>query len=301
MTRHSFAATSFVLFFSLLIAGTQPARAQATPPPQPPSDPPTITDVTPMQDDDGALRPMEPDFSLVNLPTTLPLPVHGGNFHLTHRFNDNLVARNTDFGDHAGILFGLDSGANIGLEYRFGLLRHLQAVVQRTSISQTVQFSAKYDGWRQSATLPVSISAIVSIEGDHNFGATLHGAAKHFSPALGAVVSRTIAERVGLYAMPMWVHNTPGAAVRSRDTGILGLGARLRVMSSTYFLGEVTPRLGGYVLRDPEYGFGIEKRVGAHVFALTFTNNPGTTFRQIALGGNPRTLNLGFNLTRKFF
>ena len=101
--------------------------------------------------------------------------------------------------------------------------------------------------------------------------------------------------------MPMWVHNTPGQAVGNRDTGILGLGARLRLMPTTYLLGEVTPRIGGYVLRDPEYGFGIEKRVGAHVFALTFTNNPGTTFRQIALGGNPRTLNLGFNLTRKFF
>ncbi len=37
------------------------------------------------------------------------------------------------------------------------------------------------------------------------------------------------------------------------------------------------------------------------MFSLTFTNNPGTTFRQISSGGNPDTLNLGFNLTRKFF
>jgi hypothetical protein len=254
-----------------------------------------------MPDDDARLRRMEPDFSLINLPTTLPLPVHKGNFHLSHRFNDNLIARNTDLGDHAAVLFGLDSGANIGLEYRFGLLRHLQAIVQRTSISQTVQFSAKYDGWRQGINFPLSISPIVSIEGDRNFGASLRGDPKHFSPAVGAVFSRTFAERVGLYAMPMWVHNTPGAAVGTRDTGILGLGGRLRVGATNYFIGEVTPRLGGYVLRDPEFAFGIEKRVGAHVFALTFTNNPGTTFRQIALGGNPSTLNLGFNLTRKFF
>ena len=254
-----------------------------------------------MADDDGKLRPMEPDFSVINLPTTLPLPVHKGNFHMTHRFNDNLIARNSDVGDHASVLFGLDSGANIGLEYRFGIVRHLQAIVQRTSISQTVQFSAKYDGWRQGGGMPLSISPIVSIEGDRNFGASAGVAGKHFSPAVGAVVSRTIAERIGLYAMSMWVHNTPGAAVGNRDTGILGLGARLRLMSTTYFLGEVTPRIGGYVLRDPEFAFAIEKRVGAHVFALTFTNNPGTTFRQISLGGNPNTLNLGFNLTRKFF
>lgn len=252
-------------------------------------------------DDDARLRPMEPDYSLVNLPTTLPLPKHGGNFHLSHRFNDNLIASNTDFGDHASVLFGLDSGANIGLEYRFGILRHLEAIVQRTSISQTVQFSAKYDGWRQGGGMPVSISPIVSVEGDRNFGANTNGSPKHYSPAVGAVVSRTLAEHVALYAMPMWVHGTPGAAVPSEDTTMLGLGARLRLMPTTYVIGEVTPRLGGYVLRDPEYGFAIEKRVGAHVFALTFTNNPGTTFRQIALGGNPHTLNLGFNLTRKFF
>jgi hypothetical protein len=281
------------------------ARAQdpAQPPPPPPEQP-TITAATPAatpDDDDARLRPMEPDYSLVNLPTTLPLPVHAGNFHLSHRFNDNLIASNTDIGDHAAVLFGLDSGANIGLEYRFGVLRHLEAIIQRTSIGQTIQFSAKYDGWRQGGGMPVSISAIVSVEGERNFGANTNGEPKHYSPAVGAVISRTFAEHVALYAMPMWVHGTPGPSVPSEDTTIIGLGARLRVMPTTYLVGEVTPRVGGYVLRDPEFGFSLEKRVGAHVFALTFTNNPGTTFRQIALGGNPHTLNLGFNLTRKFF
>ena len=42
-------------------------------------------------DDDAKLRPLEPDYTLVNLPTTLPLPRHAGNFHLTHRFNENLA------------------------------------------------------------------------------------------------------------------------------------------------------------------------------------------------------------------
>ena len=85
------------------------------------------------------------------------------------------------------------------------------------------------------------------------------------------------------------------------DAGFIGLGARLRVSSTVNLLGEVSPRLGGLVIRDPQFAFAIEKRVGGHVFALTFTNNPGTTLRQISQGGNPSTLNLGFNLTRKFF
>jgi hypothetical protein len=64
---------------------------------------------------------------------------------------------------------------------------------------------------------------------------------------------------------------------------------------------EVTPRVSGYVIGDAEYGFGISKRVGGHVFDLTFTNGPGTTFAQLARGGFPGSLFLGFNLARKFF
>jgi hypothetical protein len=280
--------------FGVFVAG--PARAQdpaQPPPPPPPPEQPTIISATVGQaDDDARLRPMEPDYSLVNLPTTLPLPAHAGNFHLTHRFNENL--RHDDFSEQLQNLFGLDQGANIGLEFRYGIMRRLEAIVQRTSISRTIQFSGKYDGWRQSASMPLSISAVVSVEGDNNFR-------QHYAPAVGAVLSRTIAQHLAVYVMPMWVHDTAPATLDTQDSGIIGVGARVRIRPTTYVIGEVTPRVGGYVIRDPEYGFGIEKRVGAHVFALTFTNNPGTTFRQIALGGNPATLNLGFNLTRKFF
>src|SRR5262249_38545515 len=90
-------------------------------------------------DDDAAAQDLaEPDFVLVNLPTTLRLPAHGGNFHLSHRFNENL--RQDSFSDQVSNLFGLDQGANIGLEFRFGVMRHLEAVVQRTNLSRAIQF-----------------------------------------------------------------------------------------------------------------------------------------------------------------
>jgi len=65
-------------------------------------------------DDAAALDMTEPDFYVVNVPTTMRLPLHKSSFRLTHRFGSNL--RNGDFGDQAGNLFGLDSGAVIGLE-----------------------------------------------------------------------------------------------------------------------------------------------------------------------------------------
>src|SRR5581483_8083238 len=133
MSRQFSARVSFTCALALIIASfAAPARAQS-------------------DDDDAQLRPPEPDFVVINLPTTLPLPVHRGNFHPAHRFNESL--RQDSSSDQLQNLFGLDNGANIGLEFRFGVAKHLEAIVQRTSIGRTIQFSGKYDGWRQSASM----------------------------------------------------------------------------------------------------------------------------------------------------
>jgi len=65
--------------------------------------------------------------------------------------------------------------------------------------------------------------------------------------------------------------------------------------------GEVVVRADGYAPDKPAYGVSVEKRVGAHMFSLTFTNTFATTFAQLARGGAANTLYLGFNLGRKFF
>jgi len=242
--------------------------------------------------DDAAIDLAEPDFALVNLPTTLRLPARGGNFHLSHRFNENL--RNDSFADQASSLFGLDQGANIGLEFRYGVVRHLQAIVQRTSVSRTIQFSAKYDAWHQGHSLPLSISGVVSVEGDNNFR-------EHYAPAVGAVVSRTFAGRVAAYVAPVFVANTSTGDQSRRNTGFVGTGVNLRVLSTVYLVGEVSPRVGGLVIGDAAFSFAVEKRVGAHTFGLTLANGAATTYRQLSHGGVPQGLYLGFNLSRKFF
>ncbi len=243
-------------------------------------------------DEDAALVPTEPDFALVNLPTTLRLPRHKGSFRLTHRFQGNL--RSGSFGSQASSLFGLDTGAAIGFEYRFAVARHLQAAAYRTNIDRQTQFYAKYDPVSQSGGIPVSLSALVSIEGANNFR-------RDRSPALGAVISRRVGDLAALYATPMWVHNSTGVAGDVRETGFLGLGGRVQVRHNVYLLAEASPRVGGYAPGDPEYSFGIEGRVGGHVFQLNFSNTVGTTFSQIARGGAPSSLFLGFNLSRKFY
>ena len=48
------------------------------------------------------------------------------------------------------------------------------------------------------------------------------------------------------------------------------------------------------------WGLAIEKRTGGHTLQLNFTNSFGTTLGQIARGGSPHDVYLGFNITRKF-
>ena len=284
MTRRFRAAVCAVLM-ATGISAARPAYAQAPAAAAPPASPAS-------DDDDEKLRQLEPDFSLVNLPTTLPLPVHAGYFHLTHRFNENL--RRDSFGTQASNLFGLDQGATIQLEYRFGVMKHLEAVVSRTNVQRTIQLSAKYDAFHQSASHPVGLSAIVGIEGGNNFR-------DNYAPAIGVVLSRTIAEAAVVYAIPVWAHNSfPGTGVM-QDTAYIGLGTRIRIAPSLYVLAEVSPRISGYTPGDAELAFALEKRVGAHVFSVTFANTSATTYGQLARGGNPESLYLGFNLARKFF
>jgi hypothetical protein len=279
---------------ALFIVLTTAAAAQEVPPisDASQSEPASPLDVTPADDDDAAPVLAEPDFRVLNLPSTLRLPRHRSNFQLTHRFNGNL--RRGSLGGNAGNLFGLDQGAAVGFEYRFGIARHLQAAVYRTAIDKVFQFYTKYDAVRQGDSLPVSLSALVSVEGADNFQ-------ERYSPALALVVSRMAGDRLAVYATPVWVHNTAALLNIDRDTFFVGIGGRVRVSSTVYVVAEVAPRASGYSPDKPAYGFGVEKRAGGHLFQINFNNGQGTTFGQVARGGFPNSLYLGFNLARKFF
>ena len=166
---------------ALLIVLTSVAAAQeAQSTPDPSRSQPVIqSEVEAADTDDAELVLAEPDFRVLNLPSTLRLPVHGSSFQMTHRFNGNL--RQGGFNENAGNLFGLDQGAAVGFEYRFGIARHVQAAVYRTAIDKTFQFYGKYDAVRQGDAVPVSLSALLSVEGADNFQ-------ERYSPALGVAI-----------------------------------------------------------------------------------------------------------------
>jgi hypothetical protein len=302
VTRHSISAFfALVLGFTLFGATDARAQAQAAPQTTPPSNaaqPASQTD----EDDDARLRPLDPDFTVVNLPTTLPLPMGAGNFHLTHRFV-GVNWRRDDFSTIANNLFGFDGPAVIQLEYRIALMKHLEAVIARTNFGRTIQFSGKYDALHEGGSHPFGLSAIVSVEGENNFRPTnTSGADIGYTPAIGVALSKTLGAVASVYVDPIWAHNTrPIGVGDTLNTFYVGIGARVRIAPSTFVVGEVSPRVSGYTQGDAEMAFALEKRVGGHVFSLVVANTQATTYGQLARGANPETLYIGFNLARKFY
>ncbi len=228
-----------VLPLLLVLTFARFAHAADDPPPAAAPAPPAAAAAA-ADDDEGTLTLAEPDYRLINLPTTLRLPRFKSDFFLSHRFAGNL--RRGSFTDQLSTLFGIDEGATIGFEYRFAVATHVEAVAYRTNFNQTIQLYTKLDVIHQHDSTPFSASPLVSVEGTNNFQ-------EQFAPAVGASVSRTIGTFLALYAVPMWVHNSAAATGLDRDTSYLGVGGRLRFRPTVYVVAEVSPRLSGYTPR----------------------------------------------------
>jgi hypothetical protein len=284
-----------------LLMFAAPAFAQtATPAPQAADD--QVSAATPL--------PAQIELNLINLPTTQSIAAHKGYFRLTHRFARDL--RRGSFGQLAEDLFSLDQGAIIGLEYRFGITSNIQAGVHRSLLSKTIQTFGRWDALRQGDTSPLGVSLTLSVEGLNNLREKRQQAA-------AVTVSRTFGDRLALYATPAFVRGTHAVDfiaghedhdhdlgleedehANHNDTWFAGLGARVRFSRNGYLTGEYTPRLHGYDPNRGEWGIAVEKRTGGHTLQLNITNSFGTTLGQLARGGSPHDIYLGFGVTRRF-
>jgi hypothetical protein len=248
------------------------------------------------EDDDRVLKPAEPDFTLVALPTGLRLPEHKLAFRVTHRFTRPLSCDSCP-NSLAGDAFGLDTGAQIGLELRYSPIRDLQVGVHRTS-DKTVAFFGEYGLIRQGHALPADVSVIGAVDGTGNF-------TDAYSPSLGAVVSRRVGEVLAVYVEPIWVSNTnplPSELADHDSTFLVGVGTRVQIRPALYIVAEMAPRASGYRPGANHGSVAIEKRVGGHLFQVNFSDSFATTMSQIARGGiDSSDWYLGFNITRKFY
>lgn len=258
------------------------------------------------------------ELNVITLPTTQSLQKHQSYFRLTHRFARDLTLG--DFSDLAQDLFALDNGAILGLEYRFGITSNLHAGLHRSTLDKALQLFGRWDVARQSDSQAFGVSLVGSFEGLDNLQTA-------YQPAAAVVLSKTFGRTLALYASPTYVHDTfeaeriaaelededhehdHGAGEQEGEehaehegegTFFVGLAARWRMRPSVFVVGEFSPRVEGHDPGDAMWAVGIEKLTRGHTLALTLTNSYATTPGQIALGGTPSALYLGFNITRKF-
>ena len=240
-------------------------------------------------------RPRDIDQTLVNTFTTQPLTAGRGYFRLTHRFARDLGRGSA--GSLVDDVFGLDNGAVLGLEFRWGLTRTLQTGVHRTTLGKTLHTFGRWDALRQSEHSPVNLSALMSVEGQDNL--------RHDpQPGASVLLSRIQGTRLVLYASPTYVHDAHTQARRvlddDADTVFVGLGARARVLETVTLVLEAAPRLAGYTPDAAAWSVAVEKLTRGHVLQLNVGNTFATTPGMLARGGGDSEAYLGFNLSRKF-
>ena len=270
-----------LILVALLVSLAEPLRAQpaAGEPPQGAGDPDTRADL------------LQPDFTLIALPTTLRLPAGKWAFRVTHRFTRDLTEG--DLGDQLSNLFGLDGGSLVGLELRYGLRPGTQVSLHRTS-DKSIQLLAQQSLLDERDDRRFGLDVIETLEGADNLS-------EHHRGVFGALFSKRLA-RAAVYAEPMVVLNANPLDVGDEHTLLLGLGGRFRVGESMYVVTDYTPRLAGYSPDAHQVSFGFESRRGGHLFQVTVSNGFGTTFGQLARGGRGYDeWFLGFNISRKFY
>lgn len=276
------------LFSTAVVLSSGAAYAQTLPttPPAPPD--PAVE----RSDPDIPVDALQPDFTLVSLPTTLRVPQGKSAFRVTHRFTRALGQG--DFGDLLSDFFGFDSGAQIGLELRYGLRPGTQIGIHRTS-DRSIQLFGQHNLLNERDGRPVGLDALVTLEGADNLS-------EHHRSAIGLIVSKSVQRAGSVYVEPIVVVNANPFDVGDEHTVMIGLGTRLRVTRATYLVAEVTPRIAGYDPGDHQVSFGFEGRSGGHSFQINVSNGFGTTFGQIARGGfSYDDWYIGFNISRKFF
>jgi hypothetical protein len=198
-------------------------------------------------------------------------------------------------------------------------------------LCRTIEMGFGYHWLDEAGRSPVALSTYASVEGDDNF--------RHqFTYNIQAMIGRSITRYVNVFFSPAAHINANGSGRFNprpgflppeilkdfrlgKHSGSFGFGINARIRPTTSLLFEYTPRVGfklgrtrvvtdedtGQLIRlendsEAEIGFGIEKRIGRHVFSLTFSNTQTTTTSRYNSSNQvlpPSKFAIGFNIFRR--
>ena len=311
---------------------TSAATAASKPPIAPPAQTPTAG-----RESSKASEPY--DYHIVNIPTPKAVRRHSLNMHFTHRFQETITPFDFEEADEhiariSNNLLGLDSPSVSAFGVTYGITDRVYANVYRSPLCQpglckTIEIGLGYHFLDEAGRSPIALSAYSSVEGDYNF-------TERFTYNFQAMIGRSITRFMNVFFSPAAHINANGgnrfkeflaaqpliSELRlGRHSGSFGFGVNARIRPTTSLLFEYTPRVGfklGQIIpvfdstigqltgfendSEAEIAFGFEKRIGRHVFSLTFSNAQTTTTARYNSSNQalpPNKFSIGFNLFRR--
>jgi hypothetical protein len=234
---------------------------------------------------------------LVNLPTTQPIEAGHFLFRISHRFLESVQSGTRTF-------FGLDSPSQILLGFGYGISDRLGVMISRANIDQDVELGLSWRALTQSPSGGLPFSAAVHLSThwttlERSDRKLFDGANLGFNIGLSTV--HQLSDAVSLMVVPAYATNSTHGDPDVRGTFSLGLGGRIMVLDDISLIGEWIPVLSGFKGERSGWGFGIEKKIGGHVFQFFALNSHGLTTDQVLPGGDLKTgFRLGFNIFRTF-
>lgn len=283
----------------------------------------------------GFDRGEEPyDFRVVNVPTPKNVPKGSWNLAFTHRFTQPVHPLSSSGENLLGLdSFGIASfGVSYGITDKFYVSAYRSPLCQR-GLCRVVEVGLGYNWLSHDKDSPVAVTSYASIEGNDNF-------TEEYTYNFQTMISARLGKRVYLFFSPALHINSNGQRrfdprstdffppATAADTFRLpshgasfGFGASVLITPNVVALFDFVPRTGFKLGRTipildnnfrvtgfrhdsfPSIGFGIQRNVGRHAFALTFSNTQATTtsrYNSSNLAHPAKRLIIGFNLSRRF-
>jgi Membrane bound beta barrel domain (DUF5777) len=226
---------------------------------------------------------------LIDTPTPWTVRARTLEVLFTHRFHQAI----NDGDEHN--LWGLDSGADVGLGLGLGLTRHLDVELLRSSFEEDYELAGKFLIVEQAQSVPLSVAVRGGVD---RLGRA--GAVDPTRPFAQLILSRRLAPGVNLLASPAWVRDTE----RLRNAWNVPLGLTFSLGKHLIEI-EYIPRNRDLDASVAAWHVALSEQVGAHIFELVLGNSRAVTVDQY-LGGDfaggfaSHDVRLGFNLIRDF-
>jgi hypothetical protein len=284
--------------------------AAASPPAQAPAETPEAAAAPPANPPSAGARPADEAYlaapvqpaatdpvgsRLIDLATPFTIGRRRLELLVTHRFNQPV-----NQGSSAHNLWGLDSGADVGIGFAYGLLRTLDVSVYRSQFQEDFELAAKLQVLDQSPHVPLSAAV--------RAGADLlgrRGVTDPHRPFVQVLLGSRLAAGWNVFVSPSWVRATP----LLRDAWNVPVGVTAPLPGKWLLDGEVTaPNHALHGMPGASHlawHAAFAKRIGWHLFQIVLGNSRATTVDQIvggdfAGGFTARDVRLGFNLIRYF-